>query len=193
MIQQYAYLQEVTGINIEEMLDIFPEALSILHRDLIELEEYAKEQDQILKDVLKTLLTSAHKRKFDNEEERTAWMQFIKDTFYNIPMQETKNHIKKIERIINARDFKKKPSDADITDNDIAHAKQLSLSKVMNIPVPRSGFIVCPFHNERTASCKIYNDSRWHCYSCGEGGDTIDFIMKKHNLTFVEAVKNLKQ
>lgn len=50
----------------------------------------------------------------------------------------------------------------------------------------------CPFHNEKTPSFSV-NEARqiYKCFGCGEGGDVISFLMKKENLTFVEAAKKL--
>ncbi len=39
----------------------------------------------------------------------------------------------------------------------------------------RSDFILCPFHNEKTASLKIY-DKSFYCFGCGAGGDMIKFV-----------------
>lgn len=47
------------------------------------------------------------------------------------------------------------------------------------------GFAICPFHSERTASLKVYND-HYYCFSCQQGGDVISFLMKIHNITFNE-------
>ena len=33
----------------------------------------------------------------------------------------------------------------------------------------RAGFICCPFHKEKTASMKIYQDS-YYCFGCGAHG-----------------------
>lgn len=43
-------------------------------------------------------------------------------------------------------------------------------------PVPASGFIRCPLHEERTPSFKAYNDPErgWHCFGCGRGGTVYD-------------------
>ncbi len=51
---------------------------------------------------------------------------------------------------------------------------------------------LCPFHNEKTPSFTV-SDTRqfFHCFGCGEGGDSIAFIMKKENLDFVEAIRFL--
>ena len=50
----------------------------------------------------------------------------------------------------------------------------------------------CPFHNENTPSF-VVNPQRniFKCFGCGEGGDSISFIMKIENLAFGEAVEKL--
>jgi len=56
----------------------------------------------------------------------------------------------------------------------------------------RAGFIPCPFHQEKTASLKLYPEDRgWHCFGCGEGGTTIDFVMKFLKLSFPAAMDRL--
>ena len=47
----------------------------------------------------------------------------------------------------------------------------------------RAGFISCPFHKEKSASCKIYDDS-FYCFGCGIGGDVFDFIMQYESVPF---------
>ena len=54
----------------------------------------------------------------------------------------------------------------------------------------REGFISCPFHKEKTASCKIYKNS-WYCFGCGEGGDIFDFVEKYEGIGFKDAFKAL--
>jgi|GEM_PF-3845036 DNA primase len=50
----------------------------------------------------------------------------------------------------------------------------------------------CPFHDERTASFKIYPAKQtYKCFGCGESGDVFKLIMKKENLNFVEAAEYL--
>lgn len=51
---------------------------------------------------------------------------------------------------------------------------------------------LCPFHNEKTPSFTVSEQKQFfHCFGCGESGDSITFIMKKENLDFIEAVKFL--
>lgn len=53
---------------------------------------------------------------------------------------------------------------------------------------------LCPFHNEKTPSCHVRTDKEYfHCFGCGAGGDVITFIMKYHNLDYLEAVKMLAE
>ena len=50
----------------------------------------------------------------------------------------------------------------------------------------RAGFICCPFHKEKTASMKIYQDS-YYCFGCGAHGDIFDFVSQMEDITFREA------
>lgn len=54
----------------------------------------------------------------------------------------------------------------------------------------RSGFICCPFHKEKTASMKIYQDS-YYCFGCGAHGDVFDFVMAMEDLSFRETFLDL--
>ncbi len=69
--------------------------------------------------------------------------------------------------------------------------------EVINEVVPlqnRSGRFLglCPFHSEKTPSFTV-NQERgfFHCFGCKESGDVISFMMKYHNMSFVEALKDL--
>ena len=56
----------------------------------------------------------------------------------------------------------------------------------------RNFFGLCPFHGEKTASFSVNTDKQFYkCFGCGEGGSSIDFIMKKHNYDFVESLTYL--
>lgn len=53
----------------------------------------------------------------------------------------------------------------------------------------RAGYICCPFHNEKTASLKLYDGQRgFHCFGCGAGGTVIDFVMKLFDIPFRQAI-----
>lgn len=54
----------------------------------------------------------------------------------------------------------------------------------------RSGFLRCPFHKEKSASCKLYEE-RFVCFGCGAKGSVIDFVMLLFDLSFPQAIVRL--
>ena len=53
---------------------------------------------------------------------------------------------------------------------------------------------LCPFHNEKTPSFTVYEDTQsFYCFGCGAGGDAIGFIKRIENLDYIDAVKALAQ
>lgn len=57
--------------------------------------------------------------------------------------------------------------------------------------INRGGMCLCPFHQEKTPSAKIYPDG-FHCFGCGEHHDVIGFTQKLFRLDKpVDAVKKL--
>ncbi len=49
---------------------------------------------------------------------------------------------------------------------------------------------LCPFHNEKTPSFNV-NPARgiFKCFGCGEGGDSVAFVMKHEHYTYPEALR----
>lgn len=67
------------------------------------------------------------------------------------------------------------------------------ISDYVQLKKSGSNFIgICPFHNEKTPSFTVSQTKQiYHCFGCGEGGDGVNFIMKKENLDFPDAIKFL--
>ena len=53
------------------------------------------------------------------------------------------------------------------------------------------GFCKCPFHQEKSASLKIYPSNSFYCFGCGVGGDVITLTEMLDSCDFQETVKKL--
>lgn len=51
---------------------------------------------------------------------------------------------------------------------------------------------LCPFHAEKAPSFHVYPDFGYYkCFGCGAGGDIFQFVMKMHNLSFLDVLRAL--
>ncbi|MGM9869727.1 MAG: DNA primase [Sodaliphilus sp.] len=51
---------------------------------------------------------------------------------------------------------------------------------------------LCPFHNDRNPSFYVSRAKGFcKCFSCGEGGSPVNFVMKHENISYVEALRYL--
>ena len=75
---------------------------------------------------------------------------------------------------------------------DIANIKEVVEDYV---PLRRSGvnYIgLCPFHDDKHPSFFVSPTKNiCHCFVCGQGGNPVNFLMKKENLTYGEALREL--
>jgi hypothetical protein len=83
-----------------------------------------------------------------------------------------------------------------ITKEDIQMAKQYPIINLIQGGAKVRGRLAtvrCPFHQEKTGSFVIYIDNNtWHCFgACGVGGDSIDFVIRRDQIKFLDAVKLL--
>lgn len=74
-------------------------------------------------------------------------------------------------------------------------AKQMPILELFNfVKVKRTGkrmMVSCPFHTDNSPSMMIDAKNRFKCFSCGEFGDSISFVMKLHGIEFLDAIKLL--
>src|SRR5829696_6196944 len=51
---------------------------------------------------------------------------------------------------------------------------------------------LCPFHQEKSPSFTVSPTKQFfHCYGCKEGGNAIDFVIKRDRISFIEALNAL--
>ena len=56
----------------------------------------------------------------------------------------------------------------------------------------RDNWCCCPFHEEKTPSCKINDDiGSFYCFGCGAKGDIFTIYTDLYNYSFVDAVREL--
>ena len=65
----------------------------------------------------------------------------------------------------------------------------------VGVRIDRSGKAICPFHGERTASLKVYDDPKrgWHCFGCGAGGSVIDMAMLWYGADYKQTTSRLNE
>ena len=76
----------------------------------------------------------------------------------------------------------------------IKRAKEVSIEDLINRAgyEIRMNFIKCPFHDDGSASLKIYPETNtWWCFGCQSGSSTIDFIMKTNQCDLKQAIDYL--
>jgi DNA primase len=90
---------------------------------------------------------------------------------------------------------------ARIPDEDIARVREASpidavVGDYVQLRSAGGGELkgLCPFHEEKSPSFHV-TPARglYHCFGCGVGGDTIDFVMRIEHLSFAEVVERLAQ
>jgi len=58
----------------------------------------------------------------------------------------------------------------------------------------REVLVLCPFHDDRKPSLAINIETgKWYCHACGFGGDPLEFLERRENLDFKEALKALAE
>jgi len=77
---------------------------------------------------------------------------------------------------------------------DRADVQKIVAESVRLVRRGRSFVGLCPFHGERSPSFHVTPERGvFHCFGCGEHGNSIDFVMKIEGLTFPEAVRSLAE
>jgi hypothetical protein len=188
--QDQALKYEFDEPSPSELLTIFgPECITIIKQNIKRLKRLENEVESLSSELfgkfLELIWGSEAPKELKEQQAKDA-----EELFYRRPIETIKKHIKSLSHLLKIDDWKRVPAGQhDITHNDIIRAKEYPLKDLLS--VNRAGFALCPFHKEKTPSMKIFKDNRYHCFSCGADGDSIDFLMKRDQVDFINAVKKL--
>ncbi len=82
--------------------------------------------------------------------------------------------------------------DSELYENVKAAVSMQQTAEYCGIKVNEKGLCVCPFHQDRRPSLKIYpNGKGFYCFSCGVGGDQVNFVARYHDVSNYEAAREL--
>lgn len=68
--------------------------------------------------------------------------------------------------------------------------EMLDVMRFYGILVTQGNMCLCPFHNKKTPSMKLY-EKNFHCFGCYKHGDVIDFTAKIFCISSMDAMKKL--
>ncbi len=116
-------------------------------------------------------------------------------SFRSKGLKRLKNEFKKIYLEFNYLNAAKKNKD-EIGDGVVDRCRDIPISQLFDGQLFDAGYNrhrgICPFHREKTGSFFIFGDNSYHCFGCNENGqNAIDFIMKRDDKPFIEAVRYL--
>ena len=176
-----------TRFTEKELLEMFPEAKSIIKEKIKELEEIRDIQIKTVKERLKIV-------KHSDTDSFSKWFcrEWVKIDAGR-KLIETENQVMRLKRIISPSE--NKYSKDWVTDGQIQQAMEIPIETLIDQPLRKMGRTLvglCPLHNEKHPSFYIYpeTNSCW-CFGCNQGGNSINFIRLLKNCSFPEAVKYL--
>ena len=65
-----------------------------------------------------------------------------------------------------------------------------TVARYYGIDVRRGNMCLCPFHNERTPSMKLY-EKNYYCFGCKAHGDVINLVQEIFRMSAIRAVKRI--
>lgn len=194
--EEQAWKDSQKNYSFRELMQIFPEAITAARRGLkARLKTYKEKLRKVgdyEQDYYDNVISQApwqerealqEQSNKDFEEVRKKWTSKIKTIMFNL------SHLDELQGKIQPKKM------GGATEEEIARAKEISILNFYDGKLQKHGdkaVGICPFHNERTGSFHVYlSQNTWWCYGCQAGGSVVDFIMRMHNIDFLQAVKQL--
>lgn len=112
--------------------------------------------------------------------------------FQRISKNRLEKYIEEYNKINRQIEFLNNPSSSSITPEMIEFAKNYPIEELNELIEVKRGMAYCPFHDDKNPSMSV-RGNLFHCFGCGEKGNTITFVMKMTGLDFVGAVKYINR
>lgn len=85
-----------------------------------------------------------------------------------------------------------KPRDPELYQKVKDSISMQQAAEYYGLHISRKGLCLCPFHNDRHPSLKIYPDGKgFYCFTCGAGGDQIKFAAMVRGISNEAAAREL--
>lgn len=163
--------------NDFELINIFPESKEVIP---LKIKEWRHAKRKIVKTETIPYLTKCNL--LSDEFAKSFWKEvygYLAGAFNHIVAQLTR--LERFKSIIDD------PRGHAISTARIVLAKQTPLIDIYTFKRQGKSYL-CPIHADKDPSFHIYPDNSWHCFGCGNGGDTIDFVRYMFKSSFREAI-----
>ncbi len=185
----YGYTYTAPHITPREILDTYmPECLPVIKRNINLHIKAIKAWEPVFKGGFDIVLDYIY-RVYTDEDQRSFFaIPFYTESFFR-PLNLLKSKLKELQSLL--RQSQINTTNVTNPDYNLAKAKAVPLTTFLTLN--HTHFAKCPFHLDKTPSLKVDKHNRFHCFSCGFNGDTIDFYMKQNNVDFRTAVYDLNK
>ena len=190
MLDAPVVFYEAPRINHRDLLNSFmPDCLPVIKRNINLLKTKRKDAEKLCGPLFEDALDRIYTLDFSVcESYRDVFISVNKWFWVDRIINPIDAKIRELEQLLKMSQIQEINSpDAHL---DLQKAKQYPFNNL--VKVNHAGFTTCVFHNEKTASMKIYKDNRFHCFGCGKDGDVIDFVMQRDGVDFKTAIKFLQ-
>jgi len=190
VLEKEQYLQN-RKITDKELLAIFKDVLKeIIPEKLFELEEEKQGLINIIKDEIKNI------RKNIKAKDQWFYKLFLKHSLISDLLLIEKEisyflHLK----YLSGYHGKNKENWQEKVDRALEYPIEELVCRDTNLRRSGANLIgLCPLHEEKTPSFYIYlKNNSFYCFGCSAGGNVINYVMKKQNINFKEAVEYLSR
>lgn len=194
--------QQKELVKDEYIVNVFPDESKLVAEKLSEMWQEAEELYRKLLEIRKTIDRMQYdtfsrwftlKAEKFKEGRRLKWLKEQISRLERLKLA----YEKKNARATLSQEYFKTIKEKEQYDLDKWFAQEgllVDLASYYGVSLKQAGTIFrgnCPFHNEKSPSFFIYKDNWYHCFGCQAHGHFIDFVMKKNNVTFREALEDI--